>query len=130
MNAMLERLIKESEENEGRIKLQEEKITRLTRKLEKWPAQSLAKSLESEEEGRTSIQTEASDKKVQWKKGGKLKNGRSPSLIIVEQIQDLIANAVKAQLGEGTRKTHLYTMPYTKRVDVLCIPHGYQPLKF
>jgi len=65
MNAMLERLIKESEENEGRIKLQEEKITRLTRKLEKWPAQSLAKSLESEEEGRTSIQTEASDKKVQ-----------------------------------------------------------------
>ena len=38
MKAMLEWLIKESEEKEARIKLQEEKITRLTRKLEKQPA--------------------------------------------------------------------------------------------
>ena len=41
--AMLERLVKKSEEKEARIKLQEEKIARLTRKLEKQPAQSLAK---------------------------------------------------------------------------------------
>ena len=32
---MLERLVKDSEEKEVRIKLQEEKIARLTRKLEK-----------------------------------------------------------------------------------------------
>jgi len=25
---------------------------------------------------------------------------------------------------------HLYTKPYTKRIDALCIPHGYQPPKF
>jgi len=39
-----------------RIKQQEEKITRLTRKLEKRPARSLAKSSESEEEEKAFIQ--------------------------------------------------------------------------
>jgi len=48
----------------------------------------------------------------------------------VEQIQDLIANALKIQLGRGAHKTHLYTKPYTKRVDALHMPRGYQPLKF
>jgi len=38
MNSMLERLVKETEEKELRIKLQEEKIARLTKKLEKRPA--------------------------------------------------------------------------------------------
>jgi len=28
------------------------------------------------------------------------------------------------------RKTHLYTKPYTKRVDALYMPRGYQSLKF
>jgi len=48
----------------------------------------------------------------------------------VEQIQDLTVNAVKIQLGGGALKTHLYTQTYTKRVDALYIPCGYQPLKF
>ena len=48
----------------------------------------------------------------------------------IEQIQDLITNAVKVQLGEGSRKTHLYTKPYTKRVDAFCMPHSYQSPKF
>jgi len=48
----------------------------------------------------------------------------------VELIQNLIANAVKAQLGGESHKTHLYTKPYTKRIDALCMPHGYQPPKF
>jgi len=61
IKAMLERLVKDSEEKEARIKLQEEKIARLTRKLEKQPARSLAKSLKSEA--------------VHSKKGSKLKNG-------------------------------------------------------
>jgi len=48
----------------------------------------------------------------------------------VEQIQSLIANAVKAQLGGGFRKTHLYTKPYTKRIDALHTSHGYRLPKF
>jgi len=55
MKAMLERLIKESEENEERINLKEEKIARLTKKLEKRLAQSLAKGSKGEEEERTSV---------------------------------------------------------------------------
>jgi len=63
--------------------LQEEKIARLTKKLEKQPAQSLAKSSESEEEERASIQSEAFHEQVHSKKGSKLKNGGSPSLMTV-----------------------------------------------
>jgi len=48
----------------------------------------------------------------------------------IEQIQYLIANVVKAKLGGGSRRTHLYTKPYTKRVDALRMPPGYQPPKF
>jgi len=51
-------------------------------------------------------------------------------LINIEQIQDLITNAVKKQLGRGASKAHHYTKPYIKRVDALYKPCGYQPLKF
>jgi len=47
-----------------------------------------------------------------------------------KQIQSLIANAVKAQLGEGSCKKNLYTKPYMKRIDKLRMHHGYQPPKF
>jgi len=50
--------------------------------------------------------------------------------LTIEKIQDLIANVVKVQLEGGTQKTHLCTKPYTKRVDPLCMPRGYQPQKF
>jgi len=61
IKAMPERLVKESKENEARIKLQEEKIVRLTRNLKKQPARSFIKSLESEEEEKASVQSEAYD---------------------------------------------------------------------
>jgi len=44
----------------------------------------------------------------------------------IEEIQDLIANAIEAQLGEDSRRTLLYTKSYTKRVNSLLMPHGYQ----
>jgi len=47
----------------------------------------------------------------------------------IEQIQDLIANIVEAQLGGGAHRTHLCTKPYTKWVDALCMPYSCQPLK-
>jgi len=42
----------------------------------------------------------------------------------------LIANAVKTELGVGSQKSHLYTKPYTKRIDALRMNYGYQPPKF
>ena len=47
-----------------------------------------------------------------------------------EQIQELIARAVKTKLGVGSQKSHLYTKPYTKRIDALRMPYSYQPPKF
>ena len=40
----------------------------------------------------------------------------------VEHIQSLVANAVKAQLGDGSCKTRLYTKPDSKRIDALGMP--------
>ena len=77
-----------------------------------------------------SIQGETSDEGVHSKQGYKLKNDESLNLMTFEQIQDLIANAFKVQHGAGAHKTHLYTKPYTKRVNPLCMPRGYQPKKF
>ena len=54
------------------------------------------------------------------------KRGSVLDSMSAEHIQSLIANAVKAQLGEGNCKTNLYT----KRIDLLRMPHGYQPPKF
>jgi len=48
----------------------------------------------------------------------------------VEQIQNLIADAVKTHLEGGSHKTHIYIKPYTKRIDAFRMPYGYQPLKF
>jgi len=77
-----------------------------------------------------SVQSEASNEEVHSKKSGKLKNGGSPSLMTVDQIKDLIANAVKIQLGGDACKTHSYTKPYTKRVCALYMLCGCQPPKF
>jgi len=44
------------------------------------------KTLESEEEDKASIQSEASDEEVHSKKGGQLKNNASPSSITIKQI--------------------------------------------
>jgi len=43
----------------------------------------------------------------------------------LEQIQSLIANVVKAQLGGGSHKIHVYTKPYMKRIDTIHLHHGY-----
>ena len=49
MKAVLEKLTRDNEEKEARIKLQEEKIAKLTGKLEKRPAQSFTKDSKSED---------------------------------------------------------------------------------
>jgi len=48
----------------------------------------------------------------------------------VEQIQSLIADAVKTYLERGSHKIHRYSKPYTKRIYALRMPQGFQPQKF
>ena len=42
----------------------------------------------------------------------------------------MIENSIKTQYGGPTRTFSLYSKPYTKRVDNLRMPNGYQPPKF
>jgi len=67
---------------------------------------------------------------VHSKKGVSSKNDDSLGMMTVGQIQDLIANAVKAELRGHASKTQLYTKPYTKRVDAFYMPCSYQSPKF
>ena len=59
MKAMLEKLTRENEQKEARIKLQEENIAKLTKNLEKRLAQSSTKDSKSEDLEKMSIHTES-----------------------------------------------------------------------
>ena len=87
------------------------------------------KDSESEDQGKASIYSEASDEKVHSKKGSKFKNNWSLVLMTVEQIKDLIVSTVMVQLGGGSHRSHLCTKSYTKTIDALYMPRGYQPAK-
>ncbi|KAA0051584.1 retrotransposon gag protein [Cucumis melo var. makuwa] len=43
---------------------------------------------------------------------------------------DMIANSIRAQYGGQPQTTFMYSKPYTKRIDNLRMPLGYQPPKF
>ena len=84
MKDILEKLTKNNEEKEARIKLQEEKIAKLTRKLEKRPAQSFTKDSKSEDSEKMSIHIEASDSEKRSKKGANPKHVKSSRLMTIE----------------------------------------------
>ena len=124
MKATLDKLLKESVEKDAQIKLQNEQIADLTKKLKKQPIEASNKCADAEDSDDESHYNEKSDNKHKSNKDHSL------GLMSVERIQSLIANAVKAQLGEKSYKIHSYAKPYTKRIDALRMPRGYQPPKF
>uniref|UniRef100_A0A2N9I0X6 Uncharacterized protein n=1 Tax=Fagus sylvatica TaxID=28930 RepID=A0A2N9I0X6_FAGSY len=48
----------------------------------------------------------------------------------VQQLHDMITNTIRAQYGGAPQSTLMYSKPYTKRIDSLRMPLGYQPPKF
>ncbi|KAM1812027.1 hypothetical protein ACFX12_028594 [Malus domestica] len=48
----------------------------------------------------------------------------------IQQLQEMITNAIKAQYEGSTHTSMLYSKPYSKRIDALKMPMGYQPPKF
>ena len=70
-------------------------------------------------------------------KEGKLGEGTSQhrhstliASIFVQQLQDLITNTIRAQYGGSSTSSLIYSKPYTKRIDNMRMPNGYQPPKF
>ena len=119
MKATPDRLSRESAEKDAQIKGQNEQIAELMKRLEKKSSKASNKDSDKEDLGKESNRAEESDDER------KVRKDCSLASMSVEQIHSLIANAVKAQLGGGSHKTHLYTKPYTKRIDALRMPHGY-----
>ncbi|KAA0032672.1 ty3-gypsy retrotransposon protein [Cucumis melo var. makuwa] len=54
----------------------------------------------------------------------------SVASLSVQQLQDMIANSIRAQYGGPPQTSFMYSKPYTKRIDNLRMPLGYQPPKF
>ena len=50
--------------------------------------------------------------------------------ISVQQLQDMITNTIRAQYGGSSTSSLIYSKPYTKHIDNMRMPNGYQPPKF
>ena len=48
----------------------------------------------------------------------------------IQQLQDMITNTIRPQYGGPSQSTLVCSKPYTKRIDNLRMPMGYQPPKF
>uniref|UniRef100_A0A2N9G4P3 Uncharacterized protein n=1 Tax=Fagus sylvatica TaxID=28930 RepID=A0A2N9G4P3_FAGSY len=57
-------------------------------------------------------------------------NSTSIASLSVQQLHDMITNTIRAQYGGAPQSTLMYSKPYTKRIDSLRMPPGYQPPKF
>ncbi|KAA0033675.1 ty3-gypsy retrotransposon protein [Cucumis melo var. makuwa] len=52
------------------------------------------------------------------------------SRVLLNQLQEMIANSIKTQYGRPAQTFSLYSKPYTKRIDNLKMSNEYQPPKF
>ncbi|KAM1915184.1 hypothetical protein ACFX13_035067 [Malus domestica] len=48
----------------------------------------------------------------------------------IQQLQEMITNTIKAQYEGSSYASTLYSKPYSRKIDALRMPRGYQPLKF
>ncbi|KAM1457443.1 hypothetical protein ACFX2I_034609 [Malus domestica] len=48
----------------------------------------------------------------------------------IQQLQEMITNTIKAQYEGSSHTSSFYSKPYSKKIDALKMPMGYQPPKF
>ena len=48
----------------------------------------------------------------------------------IQQLHEMIANTIKVQYEGSSNTSMLYSKPYSKKIDALKMPRGYQPPKF
>ena len=54
----------------------------------------------------------------------------SMASLLVQQLQDMITNTIRTRYGGSSMSSLTYSKPYTKRIDNMRMPNGYQPPKF
>ena len=104
MMNLLNIIVKDNEENNRKIDDLEKEIQKLRKEKDK------SRHNTDEEEG----------------DGGNPKNATYTE----KRLQAIIASSIRNQLGEISSGASRYVKPYTKRIDSLCMPVGYQPPKF
>ena len=57
-------------------------------------------------------------------------NSTSIASLFVQLLQEMIANSIKTQYGGLIQILSLYSKPYTKKIENLIMPNGYQSPKF
>ncbi|KAM1254011.1 hypothetical protein ACFX2J_041819 [Malus domestica] len=50
--------------------------------------------------------------------------------LFIQQLQEMITNTIKAQYEGSSHTSLFYSKPYSKKIDALRMPKGYQPPKF
>ncbi|KAL0420284.1 UNVERIFIED_CONTAM: hypothetical protein Slati_3051300 [Sesamum latifolium] len=54
----------------------------------------------------------------------------SDGLIPVDQLKEFIEGTIRSKIEGSSKSSLTYSKPYTKRIDSLKMPMGYQPPKF
>ncbi|KAM1162186.1 hypothetical protein ACFX1Q_001999 [Malus domestica] len=119
-----------------------EAIARLTRTVEEKDLQiaALVNRLEAQDDdkpdpdddplkGRAGGDEEPPVKKID----GKPEPDQAAALmgsLSIQQLQEMITNIIKAQYEGSSHTSLFYSKPYSKKIDALRMPRGYQPPKF
>ncbi|KAM2812105.1 hypothetical protein COP1_044661 [Malus domestica] len=119
-----------------------EAIARLTRTVEEKDLQiaALVNRLEAQDSEKPDPEDDplkggaGGDEEPPVKKiDGKPKPDQAAALmgsLSIQQLQEMITNTIKAQYEGSSYTSGLYSKPYSKKIDALRMPRGYQPPKF
>ncbi|TQE09444.1 hypothetical protein C1H46_004937 [Malus baccata] len=119
-----------------------EAITKLTRTVEEKDLQiaALVNRLEAHDGEKPNPkidhlkkEDDEEDEPILEKAEEKLKLDQTTALmgsLSVKQLQEMIASTVKAQYEGSLHASTLYSKPYSRKIDALRMPRGYQPPKF
>ena len=122
----------------------EQKVILFTKALEEKDIKiaTLMNKLEVQDSGESSLGLEhppslalkGENARVDKGKGGEgtSQHGHSTSMasIYVQQLQDMITNTIRAQYGGSSTSSLIYSKLYTKCINNMRMPNGYQPPKF
>ncbi|KAM1981775.1 hypothetical protein ACFX15_038227 [Malus domestica] len=116
-----------------------EAIARLTRTVEEKDLQiaALVNRLEAQDSEKPDLEDDplkggaGGDEEPPVKKiDGKPKPDQAAALmgsLSIQQLQEMITNTIKAQYEGSSYTSGLYSKPYSKKIDALRMPRGYQP---
>ncbi|KAM2672670.1 hypothetical protein EV1_008331 [Malus domestica] len=108
-----------------------EAIARLTRTVEEKDLQIAALVSRLEPHDNENLNPE--DEPQVEKNDAKPKPDQAAALmgsLSIQQLQEMITNTIKAQYEGSSNTSGLYSKPYSKKIDALRMPRGYQPPKF